>query len=68
MVVGAVGGAVAGHEVQKHYDKPVPGQQVIVRTNSGVLVSVTQQGNSGLSIGQRVYIEGSGETAYVRPQ
>ena len=68
MVVGAVGGAVAGHEVQKHYDKPVDGQQIIVRTTSGVLVSVTQPGSSGLSKGQRVYIEGSGEAAHVRPQ
>ena len=68
MVVGAVGGAVAGHEVQKHYDKPVPGQQIIVRTTSGVLVSVTQQGSSGLSKGQKVYIEGSGEAAHVRAQ
>ena len=68
MVVGAVGDAVAGHEVQKHYDKPVPGQQIVVRTTSGVLVSVTQQGSSGLSKGQKVYIEGSGEGAHVRSQ
>jgi outer membrane lipoprotein SlyB len=68
MVLGAVGGAVAGHEVQKHYDKPVPGQQIIVRLKNGVLVSVTQSGNQGLSIGQAVYIEGSGKDAQVQPQ
>ena len=68
MVAGAVGGALAGNEVQKKHDKPIPGQQIIVRTTSGVLVSVTQQGSSGLSKGQKVYIEGSGESANVRAQ
>jgi len=68
MVVGALGGALAGNEVQKKYDKPVPGQQIIVRTTSGVLVSVTQPVSPGLSKGQRVYIEGNGEGAQVRPQ
>lgn len=68
MVLGTVGGALAGNEVQKKYEKPVPGQQIIVRTNSGVLVSVTQPANPGLRTGQRVYIEGSGEGARVMPQ
>ena len=68
MVVGALGGALAGNEVQKKYDKPVAGQQIIVRTASGVLVSVTQPVNPGLSKGQKVYIEGSGEGAQVLPQ
>ena len=68
MVLGAVGGAVAGNEVQKKYDAPKPGQQIIVRTTNGVLVAVTQAGDSGLYIGEKVYIEGSGENASVRPQ
>ena len=68
MVLGAVGGAVAGNEVQKKHDQPVPGQQVIVRTGSGVLVAVTQPVVAGLRVGQRVYIEGSGETARVMAQ
>lgn len=68
MVLGTVGGALAGNEVQKKYDQPVPGQQIIVRTGSGVLVSVTQPVTQGLRVGQRVYIEGSGEGARVRPQ
>ena len=68
MVLGAVGGALAGNEVQKKYDKPVPGQQVIVRTTSGVLVAVTQPVVAGLRVGQRVYVEGSGETARVMAQ
>jgi outer membrane lipoprotein SlyB len=65
MVLGTVGGAVAGNAVQKRYEKPVQGQQIIVRTTSGVLVSVTQPTNPELRQGQRVYIEGSGEDARV---
>jgi outer membrane lipoprotein SlyB len=65
MVLGTVGGAVAGHQVQKKYDQPVAGQQIVVRTTNGVLVSVTQPANPGLRQGQKVYIEGSGEDARV---
>jgi outer membrane lipoprotein SlyB len=68
MVLGAVGGAVAGNDVQKKYDAPKPGQQIIVRTTSGVLVSVTQQPNPGLRVGEKVYIEGNGENALVVAQ
>lgn len=68
MVLGAVGGALAGNEVQKKYDAPKPGQQIIVRTTGGVLVSVTQPVDPGLRTGQKVYIEGNGESARVRPQ
>lgn len=65
MVLGTVGGAFVGNKVQQRYDKPVAGQQVIVRTTSGVLVSVTQPVNAGLRVGQKVFIEGSGEDARV---
>jgi outer membrane lipoprotein SlyB len=68
MVVGAVGGALAGNEVQKKYDQPTPGQQIIVRTTNGVLVSVTQPVGRTLAVGQRVYIEGNGDGARVIPQ
>lgn len=68
MVLGTVGGAFAGNEVQKKYDQPVAGQQIIVRTGNGVLVSVTQPINHGLVKGQRVYIEGSGDSARVVPR
>jgi outer membrane lipoprotein SlyB len=65
MVLGAVGGAVAGNKMQKKYDQPVAGEQIVVRVTNGVLVSVTQAGYSGLRKGQKVYIEGSGEDARV---
>ncbi|MEJ8846224.1 glycine zipper 2TM domain-containing protein [Variovorax rhizosphaerae] len=67
-VVGAIGGAVAGNEVQKRYEQPVAGQQIIVRTGSGVLVSVTQPVAPDLRVGQNVFIEGSGESARVIPR
>ncbi len=68
MVAGALGGALLGNNVQKKYDQPVPGQQVIVRVKSGVLVAVTQPVDTRLRTGQRVYIEGAGEGARVIPQ
>jgi outer membrane lipoprotein SlyB len=68
MVAGAIGGALVGNEVQKKHDQPIPGQQIIVRTTSGVLVAVTQPVNAALRVGQRVYIEGNGDGARVMPQ
>jgi outer membrane lipoprotein SlyB len=68
MVVGTIGGAVAGSEVARRYDTPVAGQQIFVRTDSGVLVEVTQPVTPGLRVGQRVFIQGNGEAARVMPQ
>ena len=68
MVLGAIGGAFAGNEIQKKYDQPQTGQQIIVRTATGVLVSVTQPVNTRLTKGQKVYIEGSGDDARVVPR
>jgi outer membrane lipoprotein SlyB len=68
MVAGAIGGAVAGNDVQKKNSQPIPAQQIIVRTNSGVLVAVTQPLGPSLFVGQRVYVQGSGESAQVTPQ
>ena len=68
MVLGTIGGAVVGNEVQRKHDRPVLGQQIIVRTNNGVLVSITQPASAALRVGQRVYIEGSGDGARVVPQ
>jgi len=68
MVVGAIGGTVAGSQVAKRYDRPIQGQQIFVRTNTGVLVEVTQPVNPALQVGQRVFIQGNGEGARVVPQ
>ena len=68
MVAGALGGALLGNNVQKRYDQPVQGQQIIVRVTSGVLVQITQPADPNLRVGQRVYIDGNGEGARVIPQ
>ena len=67
MTIGAIGGAVGGDLIERHYDKPIAAQQIFVRTSNGVLVSITQP-TSPLRVGQRVYIEGSGTEARVVPQ
>jgi outer membrane lipoprotein SlyB len=68
MAVGAIGGALIGNEVQKKHDQPIAGQQIIVRLNSGVLVQITQPLGPYLAVGQRIYVQGSGEGARVTPQ
>jgi outer membrane lipoprotein SlyB len=68
MVLGTLGGAVTGNEIQKRRDQPEPGQQIIVRVTSGVLVMVTQPVDDRLRPGQAVYIEGSGDGARVIPR
>jgi outer membrane lipoprotein SlyB len=68
MIAGAIGGAIVGNEVQRNNAQPIPGEQIIVRTRNGVLVAITQPVGPQLRIGQRVYIQGSGENARVIPQ
>ena len=68
MVVGAIGGTVAGAKVAQRYDTPLQGQQIVVRTNTGVLVMVVQPVTRDLRVGQPVFIQGSGEDARVIPQ
>ena len=68
MVVGAIGGTMAGSEVARRFDTPVAGQEIFVRTDSGVLVEVTQPVTPGLRVGQRVFIQGSGIDARVTSQ
>lgn len=68
MVVGAIGGAVAGNEVQRRNAQPIPGQQIIVRLYNNVLVQVTQPMGPFLQVGQPVFVEGYGENARVVPR
>jgi outer membrane lipoprotein SlyB len=69
IAAGAIAGAIGGNYTQQRYfDKPQEAQQVIVRLNSGVLVSVTQPVNTALRPGMRVYVEGSGYDARVITQ
>jgi outer membrane lipoprotein SlyB len=68
MIAGAIGGALVGNEVQRNNAQPIPGEQIIVRTRNGVLVAVTQPVGPPLQVGQRVYLQGSGENTRVIPQ
>jgi outer membrane lipoprotein SlyB len=68
IAIGALGGAAGGQYAQNKYETKQPGQQVIVRLKSGVLVVVTQAADARLTVGQLVYVEGSGSTAHVVPQ
>jgi outer membrane lipoprotein SlyB len=68
MAAGAIGGTVAGSQAQRRFDTPVAGQQVFVRTDSGVLVEVTQPTDPNQRVGQRVFVQGNGEGARVVPQ
>jgi outer membrane lipoprotein SlyB len=68
MIAGAIGGAIVGNEVQRNNTQPIPGEQIIVRTRNGVLVAVTQPVGPPLFVGQRVYLQGSGEDTRVIPQ
>lgn len=68
IAVGAIAGAAGGQYAQNRYQSRQPGQQIVVRLNSGVLVVVTQKSNPALFVGQRVYVEGSGPDATVLPQ
>ena len=68
MIAGAIGGAIVGNEVQRNNAQPIPGEQIIVRTRNGVLVAVTQPVGPPLQVGQRVYLQGSGENTRVIPQ
>jgi len=69
IAIGAIAGAVGGQYAENKYDSPKPGQQIVVRLNSGVLVVITQTPpNGNFYKGEPVYIEGSGSDAHVIPQ
>ena len=69
IAAGAIAGAVGGNYAQREYfARPQAAQQVFVRLDSGVLVSITQPPNPALQQGQKVLIEGSGASARVVPK
>ena len=68
MVAGAIGGGMVGAEVANRNVQQMPGQQIFVRTDTGVLVEVTQPAAQPLRVGQRVFIQGNGNQARVVPQ
>ena len=53
MVAGTLGGALLGNNVQKRYDQPIPGQQIIVRMflpRRASVISARHSRSSGISI------------------
>ena len=66
IAAGAIAGALGGNYAQqKFYDQPQAAQQVFVRLQSGVLLSITQPVNPNIVPGARVFVEGSGSDARV---
>ena len=66
IAAGAIAGALGGNYAQqKFYDQPQAAQQVFVRLQSGVLLSITQPVNPNIVPGARVYVEGTGIDARV---
>lgn len=59
---------MAGAEIANRAAQSMPGQEVFVRIDNGVLVEVTQPVVPGLRVGQRVFIQGNGHQARVVPQ
>ncbi|MCB1998116.1 MAG: glycine zipper 2TM domain-containing protein [Burkholderiaceae bacterium] len=53
-VLGALGGAKVGHEVERRRSEHVTGYRVDVKLDNGGTHSVTLAGNTGYSAGQRV--------------
>ncbi|HYB49850.1 MAG TPA: glycine zipper 2TM domain-containing protein [Burkholderiaceae bacterium] len=68
IAIGAIAGAVGGQYAENKYENKQPGQQIVVRLMSGVLVVVTQPVNANLFVGEPVYIEGAGQDAHVLPR
>jgi len=64
-VVGAIGGGLAGNAIENRYIDRQPGQQIFVRLNDGVSISITQPADPALRVGDRVVIQGSGREARV---
>jgi outer membrane lipoprotein SlyB len=61
---GAVAGGAIGNKIENKNDQR-EGQQVVVRLEDGASVAITQPGGSGLRVGDRVRIDGSGSKTRV---
>ncbi|HEY9027901.1 MAG TPA: glycine zipper 2TM domain-containing protein [Burkholderiaceae bacterium] len=57
-VLGAAGGAVAGHNVERSINKRIVGYRVSVRLDNGQVRTFQEPRLDGLRVGDRVRIEG----------
>lgn len=64
MVLGALGGGIFGNEVQAKKETK-PGMHVLVKLDFGPTVAITQPLNPDLRVGDRVMVQGSGQSAQV---
>ncbi len=56
--IGAVGGAVAGNNLERNHKEGVAGYHVTVRLDNGVSRTFEQTGVGGLHVGDRVRVQG----------
>jgi outer membrane lipoprotein SlyB len=56
-VVGAAGGAYAGHEIEKRSQQQADAYKFTVRMNNGNLQTVTQSSSADIQVGDRVQID-----------
>ena len=57
-VLGAAGGAVAGHNIERNINKRIVGYRVSVRLDDGRIRTFEERRLDGLQVGDRVRIEG----------
>lgn len=63
-VVGAAGGAYAGHEIEKRTQHESTASNVTVRMDNGTQQTVTQDTNANIRVGDRVQIENGAVLRY----
>jgi outer membrane lipoprotein SlyB len=56
-VLGAAGGAYAGHELEKRNQQQANGYKFTIRLNDGTYQTVTQAANADIRVGDRVLID-----------
>jgi hypothetical protein len=64
-VLGVIGGGLAGDAARNRHADRQPGQQIYVRLDNAVEVTITKQADSALRVGDRVYTQGGGSEGRV---
>jgi uncharacterized protein YcfJ len=64
-VPGVIGGGLAGDAARNRHADRQPGQQIDVRLDDVVEVTITQRADSALRVGDRVYTKGCGSEGRV---
>ena len=56
-VIGAAGGAYAGHEIEKRNQQPSDAYKLTIRMRDGTSVSLMQAANADIQVGDRVVVD-----------